>query len=306
MKLFINGVNIFDQVSVRYCIHEMYAEKRADSLTLRLNDPNGNWSQWNPMPGSEISFENGAAKTGKMFIHSTKPENGSYTIRALSMPTTGQVRRSKSWAGVHFLQIGNEIAKRHKLEFEHYGCKDQLYSYMAQENETDFAFFYRLCMLEGCQMLIFDGKLIVYDEAYIEKQAPAETLEIGDDGVFAYEDRSDRAYGAATVASGNNSGTFRVPGGAADRILKPELGIKVTSNAEAARFARGILRDANKNLTTGSFSKELMPGYAAASLIRLKTKKAEGWNGKFFVTAVRHDHVGNKSTIFIRKPLEGY
>ncbi|MBQ9229083.1 MAG: hypothetical protein IJ168_09680 [Eubacterium sp.] len=306
MKLMINGVDIFEQVSVRYCIHEMYAEKRADSLTIRLNDPDGNWSKWNPEPGSEISFENGAAKTGKMFIHSTKPENGGYTIRALSMPTTGQTRRSKSWAGVHFLQIANEIAKRHKLDFENYGCKDHLYQYIAQENETDFAFFCRLCMFEGCQMLIFDGKLIAYDEAYIEKQAPAETLEIGDDGVFAYEDRSDRAYGVATVASGKISGTFRAPGGAPDRVLKPETGIKVTSNAEAARFARGILRDANKNLVTGSFAKALMPGYAAASLIRLKTKKAEGWNGEFFVTMVRHDHVGNKSTIYIRKPLEGY
>ena len=49
-----------------------------------------------------------------------------------------------------------------------------------------------------------------------------------------------------------------------------------------------------------------MPGYAAASLIRLKTKKAEAWNGKIFVTAVRHDHIRNKSTIFFRKPLEGY
>ena len=305
VKLILNGVDIFAQVSVRYCVHEMFAEKRADRLTVRLNDPGGMWSKWNPAPGSAISFENGAAKTGKMFIHSLKPENGSYTIRALSMPMSGGARRSKSWAGVHFLQLANEIAARHSLTFENYGCKDQLYTYIAQENESDFSFFWRLCMLEGYQMLIYDGKLIAYNEQYIEGQAPAATLEIGEDGVFAYEDRTELAYGSAVVSSGNFSGTFKIAGGS-DRILKPGTGIKVTSNAEAARYARGLLRNENKGLSCGSFCRELMPGYAAASLIRLKTTKATGWDGKIFVTGVRHDHVGNKSTIFFRKPLEGY
>ena len=306
MKLTINGVDIFSQVSIRYCVHEMYAEKRADMLTVRLNDPKGMWSKWNPVPGSVISFENDAAKTGKMFIHSLKPENGCYTVRAMSMPLSGNTRRSKSWNGVHFLQLANEIASRHSLTYENYGCKDQLYSYIAQKNETDFAFFYRLCMLEGCQMLIFDGKLITHNEAYIEGQAPAATLEIGEDGVFAYEDRTEYAYGSATVSSGVFSGTFKAVGSKSEKILKPETPIEVTSNAEAARFARGLLRNANKSLACGSFCKGLMPGYAAASLIQLKTTKASGWDGKIFVTGVRHDHVANKSTIFFRKPLEGY
>lgn len=306
MKLIINGVDIFSQVSVRYCVHEMFAADRADILTVRFNDPASVWNKWNPAPGSVISFENGAAKTGKLFIHSTRPENGVYTVRAMSMPTSGKNKTSKSWAGVHFLQIANEIAAKHGLEFQNYGCTDQLYKYIAQENETDFAFFWRLCMLEGYQMIVYDGKLIAYNEQYIERQTPAATLEIGEDGVFTYEDRSDNAFGSAIVASGNFSGTFKAPGAKSDKILKPEAAIKVTSNAEATRFARGLLRAANKGLVCGSFARELMPGYAAASLIRLNTKKAEAWNGKIFVTAVRHDHVRNKSTIFFRKPLEGY
>ena len=306
MKLIVNGVNIFDQVSLRYCVHEMFAEKRSDTLTVRFNDPTGVWSKWNPAQGAEVSFENGASRTGKMFLYSTKPENGCFTVRAMSMPQSGLIRRSKSWAGVHFLQIANEIAGRNSLEFENYGCADQLYNYLAQSNESDFSFFYRLCMLEGCQMLVFDGKLVAYNEAYIEGQPPAATLEIGDDGVFSYEDRTQFAYGAATVASGSFSGTYKAPSGGSDRVLKPETGIKVTSNAEALRFARGLLRNANKGLACGSLTRELMLGYAAASVIRLKTTKAEAWNGTIFVTGVRHDHLKNQSTIFFRKPLEGY
>ena len=44
----------------------------------------------------------------------------------------------------------------------------------------------------------------------------------------------------------------------------------------------------------------------AASLQTLKTTKASMWDGTVFVYKVRHDFVGNKSTIYFRDLLEGY
>lgn len=80
----------------------------------------------------------------------------------------------------------------------------------------------------------------------------------------------------------------------------------VTSNAEAARFAKGLLRNANKFARSGYFSKSLMTGYAAASILTLSTPRATMWDGTVFVYKVRHDFVGNKSTIYFRHILEGY
>ena len=157
MKLFYNGTDIYNDVSLNYCVHEMYAEKQADTLVLRFNDTKGIWSKWNPADGDVLRFTEGASDTGKMFLHSMKPENGLFTIRAMAMPKSGATRKSKSWAGVRFLQLGNEIAANHGLTFQNYGCTDQVYPYLKQESETDFALFSRLCTLEGCQMLIFDG-----------------------------------------------------------------------------------------------------------------------------------------------------
>ena len=82
--------------------------------------------------------------------------------------------------------------------------------------------------------------------------------------------------------------------------------IQVTSNAEAARFAKGLLRNANKFARSGYFSKSLMTGYAAASILTLSTPRATMWDGTVFVYKVRHDFVGNKSTIYFRHILEGY
>ena len=306
MKFFYNGTDIYNDVSVNYCVHEMFAEKQADTLVIRFNDPKGVWSKWNPAAGDVIRFKEGASDTGKMFIHSMKPENGLFTIRAMSMPKSGTTKKSKSWAGVRFLQIGNEIAKNHGLTFQNYGCKDQVYPYLRQENETDFALFSRLCTLEGCQMLIFDGKLLAYNEQYIEKQTPAGTLEIDSNGNYSYQDNRAVCYGSCEISSGSYSGKFKAPKATNTTVLRPDKAIPVTSNAEAARFAKGLLRNANKYGHTGQFSKSLLTGYAAASLLKLKTAKASAWDGTVFVYKVRHDFVANKSTLYFRDLLEGY
>lgn len=306
MKLFYNGSDIYNDVSVNYCVHEMFAEKQADTLVIRFNDTKGVWSKWNPAVGDTIRWQEGASDTGKMFVHSMKPENGLFTIRAMSIPQSGTTKRSKSWEGVRFLQLGHEIAARHGLTFQNYGCTDQVYSYIEQEKETDFAFFSRLCMLEGCAMLVYDGKLLAYNEQYIEKQPPAGTLNVDINGIFSYKDNRAKCYGSCEVASGSYIGKFSAPGAVNTSVLRPEKALKVTSNAEAVRFAKGLLRNANKYGRTGQFSKELHLGYAAASLFKLQTKKASAWDGTVFVYKVRHDFVRNKSILYFRDLVEGY
>ena len=155
-------------------------------------------------------------------------------------------------------------------------------------------------------MLVYNGSLLAYNEQYIEKQTPAGSLEVDINGQFTYEDNRAAVFGSCEISSGNFDGTFTAPGTDSTAVLRPEKPILVTSNAEAARFAKGMLRNANKYAHTGRFSKSLLTGYAAASLLRLNTKKASAWNGTVFVYKVRHDFVGNKSTLYFRDLLEGY
>lgn len=306
MKFFYNGTDIYNDVSVNYCVHEMHAEKQADTLVIRFNDTKGIWSKWNPADGDEVRFTMDAIDTGKMFIHSMKPENGLFTLRAMSMPKSGATKKSKSWEGIRFLQLGKEIAGNHGLTFHSYGCEDQVYPYLKQENETDFSLFSRLCMLEGCQMLIYDGRLLAYKESYIESQTPAGALEVDNNGVFIYQNNRAACYGSCEISSGSFSGKFEDPKATNTAVLRTDKAIPVTSNAEAARFSKGLLRNANKYGHMGQFSKSLLPGYAAASMLKLKTTKASAWDGTVFLYKVRHDIVGNKSTLYFRGILEGY
>lgn len=72
MNLYYNGVDIYGDVSVNYCVHEMFAEKQADTLVIRFNDTKGTWSKWQPAEGDTVQFKEGASDTGKMFVHSRK------------------------------------------------------------------------------------------------------------------------------------------------------------------------------------------------------------------------------------------
>lgn len=176
MKIIYEGTDIYPEISVHRCYHDMYADKQSDELLLKLNDTRELWDRWSPKKGDTIAVEDGAAKTGKMFVESVVPESGLITLRAYSAPQSTKDKRSKSWERVKFLQLIQEIAGRHGLTVETYGITDQTYDYVEQNNLPDFAFLQARCTLEGAAFLVYDGKLVVYDEAYMEGQQPVDTI----------------------------------------------------------------------------------------------------------------------------------
>lgn len=136
MKIIYEGTDIYPEISVHRCYHDMYADKQSDELLLKLNDTRELWDRWSPKKGDTIAVEDGAAKTGKMFVESVVPESGLITLRAYSAPQSTKDKRSKSWEKVKFLQLIQEIAGRHGLTVETYGITDQTYDYVEQFQST--------------------------------------------------------------------------------------------------------------------------------------------------------------------------
>ncbi len=302
--LLVNNTDISEKITVSSCIHEMYVGGRSDSLTIRIYDPDCQFDKWRIKTGAPIEFKDSGTASGKMELYSAAPESGDYILRAYSMPVSGTVPRTKPWERVHFVQIGEEIAKRHGLEFEAYGLDDMVYQYRAQENETDFKFFGRLCKLERAALTIYDGRLIASYEPYLESIEPATTIDTTG-CVVECEDNSVLEYGAAKVSCGSYSGMFK---GADDneRIWVPEKPIVCQSNAEAIRFAAAELREKNKMLISGSIEGSLMPQYAPGITVNIINRQAPSWSGNYFIYKIRHDYGKRRTKIFFRRRLEGY
>ena len=305
IRITYNGVDITGSVSVNQCFHDMYAAGQSDTLHIRANDVENLWDSWGPAPGDEIRVDYDSISTGAMFLTSAKPRNGYFNIFAQSAPPSGFVKQHKAWSRVRLLQIGAEIAERNGLKFISYGVEDHLYPYILQDNVGDFPFLHKRAQLEGCAFLIYDKRLILYSEGYMEAVEPAETLQLSADSDYECNDARVDLYGSCIVASGQYTGTFAVENGSS-RSCRPEVLGGVSNAEEAERFACGLLRAANKLCRRGYVRLPILPGYSAASVLSLSNYRAPSWDGPVFLDHVRNDYVKGKSKIFFRKPLEGY
>lgn len=306
MQLIYEGKDIYNDISISQCIYDSYGEQRADTLKILLNDTNDLWDGWKPEKGHTIRAILGACDTGQMHVISVKPENGLMCLRANSIPGDYNDKKNKSWEFVTFKQLCTEVAKRHGLSCEFYGVEDHTYAYVNQQNHEDFVFLEERCVLEGCAFLVYDNRLVVYSESALESGTSNNELIIGNDVKFDYDDNSKDAYGTCIVKNGAITGMYSVAG-ATNKTLQKVLSIKISSQAEANRFAKNLLRFENKKMTCGlCYSDKYLPGYAAGTLVNLSTGGAARWNGPVIMTHVRHDMVKATTKLFFRKPLEGY
>lgn len=305
MRIIYNGADIYGDISVNRCCHDMYADSHTDTLFLRFNDNRRLWDGWSPEKEETIEVEDGSARTGKMFIRSIAPENGLYTLRADSTPLSMWDKNNKSWEKVRLLQLGGEIAGRHGLSFEPFSVSDQVYEYVQQNNLPDVLFLRQRCILEGAAFLVYDGRLILYDEAAMEAQATNKTIGVTPAGTFEYRDNAAQSFGRSEVVNGYVTGTYQAPGGSS-KTLRRILTVQISSQAEGDRFAKGALRYENKNAASGILWTEIMRDLAAGSVVSLQTVGAASWDGTVFIHHIRHDYALRRSKIFFRKPLEGY
>lgn len=305
IKVIYRGVDITGSVAIDRCVHDMYDAGQSDTLHIRFNDAGNLWDGWGPQNGDTIAVEYGAIKTGQMFVRSIRPENGRFTIHAMSAPPSALLPNSKAWQKVRLLQIGREVAARHGLTFQSHGVTDYLYDYILQDRQSDFAFLAHRCALESCSFTIYDGALIMYSLPYMEAVTPLELVTLGMDADTDFCDRSGDLYGACEMECGQYSGRFAADNGSA-RVLVPAGPVSVGSDTEATRFARGLLRQKNQNVYTGHFWSEILPGYAPMSTVEMDARRHPSWSGPVVLTHVRNYYSDGRSKIFFRRRLEGY
>ena len=116
------------------------------------------------------------------------------------------------------------------------------YTHLDVYKRQDFAFFQNRCTLEGAAFLVYDGKLVVYDEARMESQQPVDTITITPANDFEYRDEGTNAYGSAEAVNGGLIGTFTAPSGG-DKVLRRILPFRMTDQSEEMCIRESVCRE---------------------------------------------------------------
>ena len=157
--------------------------------------------------------------------------------------------------------------------------------------------------LESAVFVCHDGKSLLIDEAALEAQD--EVLDLDCIGCsVTVKDHQAQLYDACIVQSGKYQGVCRV--GEGERLYKPNISIPCSSDAEATRFAKGLLRMANKQMYDIKWQGQMMSELSAGICVNLMNNEMPDHQGKMFVYRVRHEYHRNITTAYMRKPLEGY
>lgn len=248
----------------------------------------------------------GGFTTGTMHLDSCEGKDGRFTVNALSCRHTNKRRKSKIWNHVRLSKIIGDVASNTGLTPLLYGIDDFTYASVSQIAEPDLQLLARICKREGYSIKCDDGKLIVFNEYYLESNSTPIALSKESISANYSFGRSINGLASMTVRYFNpdtkqsisyTSSDSEIPGGDETRI---EF---VKDIYEAQRFSRGYLRDANKFYITGILKMPYNGSISAGTVADLTG--FEEFDGRYVVYEAKHDFVNEKTAIKVRKLL-GY
>lgn len=301
MKLIYEGKDITKDIEIHLADFTDNASGELDSLELQVNDPKGLWSKWKPEKNHTVQVKDSGFDTGIMYIDELIQHRSFITLKALPIKQEAKTPRTKAWDDVRFFEFAQEIAGRHGLQLDTYNIDNHLYKRVDQIEQSDFEFLAWRCLLEGYCLKVSANSIIIYNEGIREKVSPIKTLTPDNiDGEYVFKNKSNNIFGSCKIIGHNYE--FKDPN-AYGPILKVK-NLVVSSQAEAQRFTKGLLRAKNKYEKTFSYTDRFDPGVAAGNTFTLKLFGLA--DGSYFAYHVIHHFVRGKTSYKLRQPLEGY
>lgn len=308
MNLIYEGKDITNYVEIKEADIIDNAGGIADKIELKFADTENLWSKWKPKKGHKVVINESGFSSGLMYIDEWHQSRGLFRLKAISTPLTAKTVKTRSWENIRFLKLASDIAQSQGLALQTFNIQDWFYDRMDQVEQTDFEFLNDRCMLEGYCLKITDGKAVIYNESMQEKETPVKTIYRSEFiGEFDFYSVSNGVYSGCIVNHMTDSGElikyeFTPSIISAGPILKKD--IRLGNRAEAERYAKGLLRYANKHETVGMIKIKLNPSIAAGNMVMIADVGIA--DGNYFVERIIHRLTSDISILSLRKPLEGY
>lgn len=289
MDVIYEGKNISDDVDVKRCVHKDVSGGRRDMLDIEFEYSN-KWFGWQPQRDDKIRIELDGYSTGDLYVNTILPEHGRYRIIATGAKAAA---RRKAWASYEEKSLSAIMATcAAECGMEHglYGISGgNVYPFIVRESEDGMAFLDRLLTLEGGRLKCLNGKLRGIGIEYAQGQAAGQTVELDSTQMQArYIHREDIKYAGITVQTpyAKASAFDSSVGGGVHPIIST---LPALDNAQAGRWARGLLLDHNRTAEVLELGMEYNAGMTA--LARIDIESSTDAAGEWVVDEVEHDFV---------------
>lgn len=142
---------------------------------------------------------------GSFYIDIRKFSKTSLTIKAISAPLNAKNQKnSKIWNKITLQRLGEEIAKKYKLEYFYKSNQEILLTNIKQEDKTDFSFLNEIASNEGLKLKVTHSKLVLFEEEILLKQEAKKTFDIKYFTDYEIVDKTDEIYDAIEITYFNS------------------------------------------------------------------------------------------------------
>lgn len=297
-----------------------------DSYTFTIVDRSKRFiKSWHPRTGAELyayAHLRGFDGTNKVKTRkfgytqistlNIKGPSTVVTLTGVSIPfgRGAKTKRTKAYTKTSLKKIAQLIAKRLKLKLLYKASQSPSYDRVQQSKENDLVFLNRLANEAGFVLKVSTKALTILDERDLEGQPAKETFKESDPKIsYDFNETLTNGYSECVVSytDSKKKKTHKV-------VFRPKKAIKgdvlhvneeFKTKAAGIRIAKDRLREANKDLVSGTLSYIGLLNRYAGDCIKLDGFGA--FDGKYLITSVDGSiGSGTTTSLQIRKVLDGY
>lgn len=231
---------------------------------------------------------------GQYYIDEKEFNKDTAQIKAVSSPLNAlNVVNSKTWNSITLKRLGEEIAKKYKLEYLFLSNDHIQMSNIIQEKETDFSFLNKIAQEAGLKLKITEKKLVLFEESSFYKNKITGIFDLNYSIDFNLKDKTSDIYDSVevsyfdTVSFGEKKQviTYEELLGKSGGTKKKTLKIKRKPvHGNLRKYALKLLEQSNKSQVILEVT---IPGYRnifAGNVIKIVNSGE--YDGKYLVTKV--------------------
>lgn len=303
VTLMYEDTDITADVDIMECVCRDVSGGESDWLNLKV-DHAERWMGWGPQKNDKIRVLRSGYDSGTLYLNTIILEDGAYRIIATGAKCKPFPARWQAFEDKTLASIMSQCAGELDMRARQYGINGAIrYEYLLRRNTTAPVFLEKLLNREGAVLKSLDGDYVAIGIEYAQAIPASHEITLSaEQEKTAYIDRREAAWASVMIKTPFGSAVAR-DRSAASGLTQVITDITVDNDAQAYRWAKGLLIANNRRCEIMRIESEFNPGYTAMGRIDVKSRTDA--DGEWIIHEAEHDMVDGISRITMLRCING-